>query len=93
MSLIKFSKKQAQIKELENRDEAKRKARSYFKRIFYKKEKKTSGKARNKNIFLKQWSKCRADSSAFDNLLHMHILLLKRKKQPLADVLYFSDVL
>ena len=89
----KIFKKQVQIKELENRDEAKRKARSYFKRIFHKKEKKTSGKARNKNIFLKQWSKCRADSSAYDNLLHMHILLLKRKKQPLADVLYFSDVL
>ena len=63
----------------------------YFKRIFHKKEN-TSGKAPNKNVLVRPWLKYRADSSAYDNLLDMHILLLKGKKQPLADVLYFSNV-
>ena len=72
--VIKIFKKQVRIKELENRDEAKR-------------------KARNKNVLVKSRLKYRADSSAYDNLLDMHILLLQGKKQPLADVPYFSDVL
>ena len=47
MSRNKCSKKQARINELENRDEAKRKAKSnfnVFKRILLKEEKKTLGK-------------------------------------------------
>ena len=44
---LNIKKKQVRIKELENRDEAKRKASicfNFFKRIFLKEEKKTSGK-------------------------------------------------
>ena len=93
--LIKISKKQIQIKELENSSEGKRKARSYFilNEFFIKKKKKTSGKARKKKALVKLWLKYRAHSSVYDNLLNMHISRLKDKKQPLANVLYFSDVL
>ena len=47
VSWFKFSKKQVRIKALENRDEAKRKARNYFNffiRTLLKEKKKTSGK-------------------------------------------------
>ena len=53
--------------------------------------------AQNKNALVKPRSKYIADSNACDNFLDIYILLLKGKKQPLADILFrcsfFSDVL
>ena len=53
-----------------------------------KKKTKTSDKSQNKSAFVKPWLQGTADSSAYNNLLQMHILLLKSKKQSLVDVFF-----
>ena len=48
---------------------------------FKKKGRKSQGKQRNKNVWVvKTYLKNRADSNAYNNLLHMHILRLKISK-------------
>ena len=78
-----FQKKEVRIKELENRDEAKRKARRYFNFLyesFNKKRRKPQEKQRNKNVWVKPKLKNRADSNAHNDLLYMHFLRLKSVK-------------
>ena len=65
------------IIELENRDEAKRRGRSwlnFFNKSFKKKRRKHQVKQQNKTVWVKPWLKNRADSSAYNNFLHLQFL-------------------